>query len=226
MKPFEDYINQLFKPANIANERILTFSCGHVIAKENLIAIGCGKGPNNAELNYTFSSRSLSQTIAETGQAVLQFCQTIPKGVVIFFSSYDYEEFVLKQWQQTGILKMIEKCKRVFKEPKKATLTANVLNSYSKFVKSNQQNGAILCAVIGGKISEGINFSDDLGRAVIVIGLPYANKNSTELKEKMAYLDRYSANLGNVSAIHFMSSCSLRFLSNNRNTTRICACGP
>jgi len=35
--------------------------------------------------------------------------------------------------------------------------------------------------VIGGKLSEGINFSDELARAIVVLGLPYPNIKAPEI---------------------------------------------
>ena len=43
---------------------------------------------------------------------------------------------------------------------------------------------------MGGKLSEGINFSDELARSIIVLGLPYPNLKAPEMIEKMKYLDK------------------------------------
>lgn len=67
--------------------------------------------------------------------------------------------------------------------------------------------------VPGGKLSEGLNFSDDLGRCVIVVGLPYPNIKSPELQEKMNYLDKTT--VCSLKCLHFC--CSVGHISFNRS---------
>ena len=55
---------------------------------------------------------------------------------------------------------------------------------------TTKKAGALLFAVIGAKLSEGLNFTDDLARAVIIVGLPFPNKASPELRERMNYVNR------------------------------------
>ncbi|KPI83915.1 putative DNA repair helicase [Leptomonas seymouri] len=50
------------------------------------------------------------------------------------------------------------------------------------------RRGALLFAVMGGRLSEGINFADDLGRAVILFGMPYANPTDVELQLNLRHI--------------------------------------
>lgn len=51
-------------------------------------------------------------------------------------------------------------------------------------------------AVVGAKLSEGLNFTDDLARAVVMVGLPYPNASSPELKERLKYVSNLSKQKG------------------------------
>ena len=109
---------------------------------------------------------------------------------------------VFNYFESKGVLKELEKKKNVFREPKKTSDMDKVLKEYSRSAK---KTGAILFSVVGGKMSEGINFSDELGRGVVMVGLPYPNARSPELKEKMSYLN---ANVApNAGQVHYDNLC-------------------
>lgn len=83
---------------------------------------------------------------------------TIGGGIIVFVQSYSF---------QTKF-KNVFNNKQVFWESQGKD---DVFNEYCKAIKSGAC--AVLICVIGGKLSEGINFADDLARTVIVFGLPY-----------------------------------------------------
>ena len=66
--------------------------------------------------------------------------------------------------------------------------------------------GAMLVGVIGGKLSEGINFEDELGRMVIVLGLPFPNPNDLEVQERIKF-----NSLNSNSSINLFLSFLYRF---------------
>jgi chromosome transmission fidelity protein 1 len=133
--------------------------------------------------------------------------QHIPDGVVIFFPSYAYLDTCIASWKRLSaqpskptFWDRFTQTKPIFLEQRnnqqsssspaesKEAAVDSVLTAYSAAVASSNGQGALLFAVIGGTLSEGINFSDALGRGVIVVGLPFPNPHSAEWKAKMQYI--------------------------------------
>uniref|UniRef100_A0A8C2UEU5 DEAD/H-box helicase 11 n=1 Tax=Coturnix japonica TaxID=93934 RepID=A0A8C2UEU5_COTJA len=193
MQPVADFREQLLSCAGVDPARIVEFSCGHVIPPENILPMVLCSGPSNQQLEFTYQTRDLPQMMDETGRILCNLCNVVPGGVVCFFPSYDYEKQVYAHWEKAGLLTRLATKKKIFQEPKKANQVEQVLAEYAKCIKrcsqaGGQMTGALLLSVVGGKMSEGINFSDDLGRCVIMVGMPYPNIKSPELQEKMTCL--------------------------------------
>ena len=189
----DDYIRHLF--AYVDPARLKTFSCGHIIPKENLIALAVAKGPGGIDFDFTYDKRNSPAMIEALGNCLLELSNIIPDGLVVFFPSYAYLEQVVSRWQMKGSGaakktfwdRLLEK-KPIFREAKAATGTDDALDQYSQAIATG--HGGLLLSVIGGKLSEGINFSDALGRGVVVVGLPFPNIQSAQWKAKLEYIEQ------------------------------------
>lgn len=62
-----------------------------------------------------------------------------------------------------------------------------VIRKHCEFVRRGR--GAHLMAVFRGKVSEGLDFKDDNGRAVVCVGVPFPMKEDPRVKLKMDYLN-------------------------------------
>lgn len=128
----------------------------------------------------------------------MKLCEIIPDGVVAFFPSYDYLRHLLDRWRKCQvpgtnrtIFSQLEQQKRLFYEiSDKPANTDDILQEYSQTIDSGC--GALLLSVVGGKLSEGINFSDKLGRAVFIVGLPFPNIRSPVWQAKIQHIEQVS----------------------------------
>ncbi|EJU03231.1 hypothetical protein DACRYDRAFT_106396 [Dacryopinax primogenitus] len=88
MEPISDFRTQLFP--RLLENRFATFSCGHVVAKENLTALAVSRGPKGGDLSFKYSSRGDKGMASELGQALLNFLSLVPDGMVVFMPSYAF----------------------------------------------------------------------------------------------------------------------------------------
>lgn len=176
-----------------------------------------GSAPAPDAFEFSFQKRRDPAMIRQLGLALLNICSVVPDGVVVFFPSYGYLDEVVAAWQtpenptpssssqQPTLWSRLAAKKTLFRETKGGAggATDDLLREYSQAIlsppasasSSSQQSapsprgGAMLLSVVGGKLSEGINFSDRLGRCVVVVGLPYPNAQSADWRARLEYVE-------------------------------------
>ncbi|CAI0423039.1 unnamed protein product [Linum tenue] len=201
LQPIEETRERLFPwlPPN----QLHFFSCGHIVPPQSILPISVSHGPSGQPFDFSYSTRSSSTTVSiqhlqinEMGLLLCNLVTVVPEGIVVFFSSFDYEEQVHDAWKASGILERLMKKKCVFREPRKNCDVELVLKEYKETIFRGVKqdvvvpyNGAILLAVVGGKVSEGINFSDGMGRCIVMVGLPYPSPSDIELMERVKYIE-------------------------------------
>ncbi|KAL4434873.1 hypothetical protein ABPG74_021212 [Tetrahymena malaccensis] len=193
LSEFELLINQVGK------NNFKHFSCGHIIDEENcsVFCVSTIAEQSDKPLIFNYQNKKDDQLFQNSIDIIQQLAEIIPDGLVIFVQSYTFlEKLKSLLLQNQNQLQQIQQYKKIFMDDKDNS-NNTILEKYQKEIQKeneigSKKNGAILISVIGGRLSEGINFSDKLARCVVVFGMPYSNIKSAELIEKMNHYDSIS----------------------------------
>jgi Rad3-related DNA helicase len=114
-----------------------------------------------------------------------------PGGVLIFFPSYSLLDNFYSLWSDFGIIDEIEKHKPVYKEPRQSNLYNHIIRDfYDAIYDEDGKKGAVMLGVCRGKLSEGLDFSDDAARMVILIGIPFPIFYDPKILLKQEFLNK------------------------------------
>ncbi|XP_052775212.1 regulator of telomere elongation helicase 1-like [Mya arenaria] len=168
----------------------------HVIQKHQVWVGTLKKGPDGTTLNSNFETRFTVSYQAALGNSIVNFAREVPNGLLIFFPSYPVMEKCLEQWKESNIWSRIEQYKQIFVESRAKGVLNDLMNDFYSKINDPSLNGAIFIAVCRGKVSEGLDFSDTNGRAVVITGLPYPPYMDPKVVLKMQYLDEMKGKQG------------------------------
>ncbi|KAF5955973.1 hypothetical protein HYC85_008829 [Camellia sinensis] len=194
----------------------------HVIDVESQLWVAVvPTGPGNYPLNASYKTADKYAFQDALGTSLEEICKIVPGGSLIFFPSYKLMEKLCNRWRETGQWSRLNARKSLFVEPRGGSQDdfEHVLMGYYDSIRQrkmpvlgrkrkgkklglsncdtmecaeNPTGGAAFLAVCRGKVSEGIDFSDENAR-VIIVGIPFPNINDIQVAQKKKYNDTYKS---------------------------------
>ncbi|CAI5715098.1 unnamed protein product [Peronospora destructor] len=188
----------------------IRLEANHVVNMRKQVFIGAVMhGPGNVDLQSTYNNQQDPRYQDSIGHLLLQYSQVIPGGILMFFPSYSLLNKLTTRWKKTNLWSEIEQYKTVYSELRNAGKDFDaLLEDYKSTITKcsvvvapsdndsgapdNQKTGAIFLAVYRGKVSEGIDFSNDNARAVLCVGIPFPSVKELQVSLKRKYQDEKS----------------------------------
>ncbi|KAG1337169.1 hypothetical protein G6F62_005997 [Rhizopus arrhizus] len=169
----------------------------HVIDPSQVWVSCLPVGPNGTYLKGVYSNMESFQYQDDIGEAICQIAETVPFGILCFLPSYNALDKLMERWALTGTKERMESKKLILSEPKGSDkkVFEKAINRFydhidnAKNYLTEEKDGAIFFAVYRGKVSEGIDFTNEYCRAVVAIGIPYPGVKDMEVQLKKEYND-------------------------------------
>ncbi|ANB14667.1 TFIIH/NER complex ATP-dependent 5'-3' DNA helicase subunit RAD3 [Sugiyamaella lignohabitans] len=156
------------------------------LARRSFLPIIVTKGSDQVAISTRFQIRNDPSVVRNYGNLLIEFSKLTPDGLVVFFPSYLYMESIISMWQTMGILDEVWKYKLILVETPDGQETALALETYRTACSNGR--GAVMFCVARGKVSEGIDFDNQYGRTVLMIGVPFQYTESRILKARLEFL--------------------------------------
>jgi DNA excision repair protein ERCC-2 len=114
----------------------------------------------------------------------VSLCNVLDRNTVVFFPSYS----LMDRFLQDGIMHRVRRKVHI---ERRGMPQNELMETVEKF-KGSAEEGAVLFAVMGGRISEGIDFPDRELEAAIIAGIPYPKPTA----KQRALLHYYEVKFG------------------------------
>ncbi|KAK2984870.1 hypothetical protein RJ640_008635, partial [Escallonia rubra] len=171
----------------------------HVISANQIWTGVVPAGPSGFPFNSSYRSRDTLEYKLELGNAIVNFARIVPDGLLVFFPSYYLLDQCISCWKNmshansansSSIWERICKHKLPVVEPRQSSVFTLAIDDYMTKLKDTSSSGAVFFAVCRGKVSEGLDFADHAGRAVVVTGMPFAMRTDPKIRLKREFLDQ------------------------------------
>lgn len=111
---------------------------------------------------------------------IVNICNSCEKNTAIFFPSYSILERFLQKGLQFSLKKYVYIEKREMKQ-----------RELMKQVELFKKNGGVFLSIIGGRISEGMDFPSDELEMIIIVGIPYPPPSARQQALQRYYEKKY-----------------------------------
>ncbi|KAE8689910.1 hypothetical protein F3Y22_tig00110931pilonHSYRG00279 [Hibiscus syriacus] len=134
------------------------------IAMQTFTEMGVGSiiVTSGRPFNSSFRNRDSPEYKQELENAIVNFARIVPDGLLVSFPSYYLLDQCISCWKNMD---------------------------YMTKLKDTFTSGEVFFAVCRGKVSEGLDFADHAGRAVVITGMPFATRTDPKVRLKREYLD-------------------------------------
>ena len=195
MSPLDMYPKMLGFKANLQQSFDISFH------REAVLPIVVSRTITAAKEEFALTSKMEDRTndniLRGYGLLLIELSRVVPDGIVVFFPSYQYMENAIHFWAHDNagfgtIIHLLLQNKLLFFETSSTGDVDAVLETsfalHNFKVACDCGRGGILFAVARGKLSEGIDFSDQYGRCVVLVGMPFIYHKNPAVLGRMQFL--------------------------------------